>query len=763
MSARWRSASLGSQPIQKPKERSRAGSTAPVTPEVRCACQFFQSDSLLPDRINPVGSRSSSRADKSVEYYKSDYNQTLSHENLQETADISFDVGRDFTSSPSPQRLDLATESSLRDFIKTLEAKTGGNDYEQEQEQNQDQDQIQDQNINKSLSKPIVIEERNDTVYEAKAESKMHLEEFIENKLKQEEEARRMAAKPPQLFVSRLRDRSKDVYIPPQRSSTEESIIDDLDELDDPKLNRKAQSFRTFFQRSFKERPTSKSLKHRPRSRNRRQQERQNYVSKRKQSFKSWLQKGDQNESETKEAGNDVIKDETGNDQENKKPRRSSSFTNWLQRSGGSENRTYDLDKPQDQIDQSKTSDETQIKKSSWFSKNKPDQMEMDNLKTEQKDVSVSNQNLNTYNKKSPLFKSLAAKKEQSNLESTQNKENSVPNNISLNIPQINITDEHGKSDIKKSTSFKNLFHKKEMQLANIDKEENKPADSIKRSSLKGLFHKNRESADKVSQMDAEGQLEGQRDADVPKPSSFKNWFQKKDETQASPGTMQVDVDNKQVPSTTPEISDKCAEDGKESKFKKWFPKKHELTTDIPSDIKTDTTKESSRIKNLFQRKEEPSVEPTENVTNAKEPIFKSWFQKKHSSNFDLAIDDQQEDDPKPSITTTSLFQKKHEVSDDKSKDENKQDQSETKVVQPVDKEKPVLIRPQSLERPGTRQYSQHRSRADERPVHKLMEHYDRPEIRRAVMVSPKRQLPSPAAPIYVSGAENDNYDPNAR
>ncbi|GAB0099871.1 hypothetical protein DMENIID0001_157620 [Sergentomyia squamirostris] len=63
MSSRVRSASVGASPRVKPITISRADSAQVTVPEVRCACQFYQSESLLPERINPVGSRPSSRTD----------------------------------------------------------------------------------------------------------------------------------------------------------------------------------------------------------------------------------------------------------------------------------------------------------------------------------------------------------------------------------------------------------------------------------------------------------------------------------------------------------------------------------------------------------------------------------------------------------------------------------------------------------------------------------------------------------------------------
>ncbi|CAG4984111.1 unnamed protein product [Parnassius apollo] len=57
---RW--TSEGGTPIEKPVRPTREGSVQLFTPEVRCACQFFQCDSLLPERVNPVGTRPTSRA-----------------------------------------------------------------------------------------------------------------------------------------------------------------------------------------------------------------------------------------------------------------------------------------------------------------------------------------------------------------------------------------------------------------------------------------------------------------------------------------------------------------------------------------------------------------------------------------------------------------------------------------------------------------------------------------------------------------------------
>lgn len=74
MTSRFRSSSLGAVPRQKPLSRSRAESSAAGPLEVRCACQFFQSDSLIPERVNPIGSRPPSRVDSDKPVYCSKHN-----------------------------------------------------------------------------------------------------------------------------------------------------------------------------------------------------------------------------------------------------------------------------------------------------------------------------------------------------------------------------------------------------------------------------------------------------------------------------------------------------------------------------------------------------------------------------------------------------------------------------------------------------------------------------------------------------------------
>lgn len=54
-SSRLRSSSVGARPRPRLQRPSRAESAAAVALDVRCACQFFQTQSLLPERVNPVG------------------------------------------------------------------------------------------------------------------------------------------------------------------------------------------------------------------------------------------------------------------------------------------------------------------------------------------------------------------------------------------------------------------------------------------------------------------------------------------------------------------------------------------------------------------------------------------------------------------------------------------------------------------------------------------------------------------------------------
>lgn len=55
MSTRTRSSSFGANPKPKIHRPSRAESAAALALDVRCACQFYETESLLPERVNPVG------------------------------------------------------------------------------------------------------------------------------------------------------------------------------------------------------------------------------------------------------------------------------------------------------------------------------------------------------------------------------------------------------------------------------------------------------------------------------------------------------------------------------------------------------------------------------------------------------------------------------------------------------------------------------------------------------------------------------------
>lgn len=55
MSLRLRSSSVGSRPRPRLHRSSRAESAAALALDVRCACQYYETNSLLPERVNPVG------------------------------------------------------------------------------------------------------------------------------------------------------------------------------------------------------------------------------------------------------------------------------------------------------------------------------------------------------------------------------------------------------------------------------------------------------------------------------------------------------------------------------------------------------------------------------------------------------------------------------------------------------------------------------------------------------------------------------------
>lgn len=86
MSSRLRSSSVGAAPRQRKLSRSRNVSTVSTSLEVRCGCQYFQTDSLIPERVNPIGSRPTSRTEYYTEYNSRPTSRTeLAHPTIDET------------------------------------------------------------------------------------------------------------------------------------------------------------------------------------------------------------------------------------------------------------------------------------------------------------------------------------------------------------------------------------------------------------------------------------------------------------------------------------------------------------------------------------------------------------------------------------------------------------------------------------------------------------------------------------------------------
>lgn len=80
---------MGAVPHVKPLARSRAQSSAASPLEVRCACQFFQSDSLIPERINPIGTTASRAPSRVGDQYRS---VNCSSQNIIEEEDLNGSV-----------------------------------------------------------------------------------------------------------------------------------------------------------------------------------------------------------------------------------------------------------------------------------------------------------------------------------------------------------------------------------------------------------------------------------------------------------------------------------------------------------------------------------------------------------------------------------------------------------------------------------------------------------------------------------------------
>lgn len=104
MSVRVRSSSVGAHPRPKPVLVSRAESTVPVAAEVRCGCQFYQSTSLLPDRINPVGQ---SRPQSSVDYYVEPISRPISPLSIPDPSDTDSHFERPASRVGSHSRVEI--------------------------------------------------------------------------------------------------------------------------------------------------------------------------------------------------------------------------------------------------------------------------------------------------------------------------------------------------------------------------------------------------------------------------------------------------------------------------------------------------------------------------------------------------------------------------------------------------------------------------------------------------------------------------------
>lgn len=89
MSLRLRSSSAGAAPRPKLRTTSRAESAAAVALDVRCACQFFQTTSLLPERINPISSSPTSRSGCN-EHPSNTYSTELSQQQQQKHLNDNF-------------------------------------------------------------------------------------------------------------------------------------------------------------------------------------------------------------------------------------------------------------------------------------------------------------------------------------------------------------------------------------------------------------------------------------------------------------------------------------------------------------------------------------------------------------------------------------------------------------------------------------------------------------------------------------------------
>ncbi|BFF97983.1 uncharacterized protein DMAD_06266 [Drosophila madeirensis] len=108
-----RSASVGALPAEKKHFVSRVESASGASLDVRCACQYFQSESLLPERINPVDSRPGSRQGN-----HSDQEQQFPH--LNQNVNLNLGYPRDDLSTQSFEvvsHADVAAQSVDLSFM----------------------------------------------------------------------------------------------------------------------------------------------------------------------------------------------------------------------------------------------------------------------------------------------------------------------------------------------------------------------------------------------------------------------------------------------------------------------------------------------------------------------------------------------------------------------------------------------------------------------------------------------------------------------
>lgn len=106
MSTRLRSSSVGSKPKPRLHRTSRAESAAVLALDVRCACQFFETKSLLPERVNPVGYNAAEEFEPCVHVqarYKEPIVKTIGGADVGYPVTSSTSVQSPIARPPSPQ------------------------------------------------------------------------------------------------------------------------------------------------------------------------------------------------------------------------------------------------------------------------------------------------------------------------------------------------------------------------------------------------------------------------------------------------------------------------------------------------------------------------------------------------------------------------------------------------------------------------------------------------------------------------------------